>query len=69
MNIIQYNDDDNLHKPQTDGTAVYNVDPNRRSILTREEILTKFLPQLSEITKPLRDLTLNSVQFIWEEAH
>ena len=69
MNIIQYNDNDHLHKPQTDGTAVYNVDPNRRSILTREEILTKFLPQLSEITKPLRDLTLNSVQFIWEEAH
>ena len=69
MNIIQYNDNDHLHKPQTDGTAVYNVDPNRRSILTREEILTKFLPQLSEITKPLRDLTLNNVQFIWEEAH
>ena len=69
MNIIQYNDNDHLHKPQTDGTAVYNVDPNRRSILTREEILTKFLSQLSEITKPPRDLTLNDVQFNWEEAH
>ena len=30
--------------------------------------LVKFLPQLSDITKPLRDLTLNDVQFIVEEA-
>lgn len=30
--------------------------------------LVKFLPQLSDITKPLRDLTLNDVQFIVEKA-
>ena len=30
--------------------------------------LIKFQPQLSDITKPLRDLTLNDVQFIVEEA-
>ena len=55
MNIIQYNDNDHLHKPQTDGTAVYSVDPNRRSLLTREEILTKFL--LSSSPESWRRLT------------
>lgn len=30
--------------------------------------LVKFLPQLSDITKPLRDLTLNDVQFIVKKA-
>ena len=67
-NIIQYNDNDHLHKPHTDGAAVYGLDLNRRSVLIREEILAKFLPQLSDITKPLRDLALKDVQFIWEEA-
>ena len=42
MNIIQYNDNDQLHKPQTDGATVYTIDPQPGHALTREEILAKF---------------------------
>ena len=36
MKIIQYNDNDQPHKPQTEGAAVYNVDSNLGSVLTRK---------------------------------
>ncbi|XP_048577104.1 uncharacterized protein K02A2.6-like [Nematostella vectensis] len=42
MNIIQYNDNDQFHKPQTDGATVFTVDPKPGAALTREEILAKF---------------------------
>ena len=32
------------------------------------QYLAKFLPNLSDITKPLRDITQNDVQFVWEDA-
>ena len=31
--------------------------------------LAKFLPRLSEVAQPLRDLTLTNAQFIWSEQH
>ena len=31
--------------------------------------LAKFLPRLSEVAQPLRDLTLSNAQFIWSEQH
>lgn len=37
-------------------------------LLGLAQYLAKFLPQLSDITKPLRDLTQNDVQFVWEDA-
>ena len=36
MKIIQYNDNDQPHKPQTEGAAVYNADSNLGSVLTRK---------------------------------
>ena len=42
MNIIQYNDNDQLHKPQTDGATVNTIDPQPGHALTREEIIAKF---------------------------
>ena len=39
-----------------------------QSLLGLSQYLSKFLPQLSDITKPLRDLTQNDVQFIWMDA-
>lgn len=37
-------------------------------LLGLAKYLAKFLPQMSDITKPLRDLTQNDVQFVWEDA-
>ena len=42
MNIIQYNDNDQLHNPQTDGATVYTINSQAGSVLRREEILTRF---------------------------
>ena len=39
---IQYNDNDQLHKPQTEGATVYTIDPQPGHALTRDEILAKF---------------------------
>ena len=37
-------------------------------LLGLAQYLAKFLPNLSDITKPLRDITQNDVQFVWEDA-
>ena len=42
MDIIQYNDNDSLSKPQTGDGAVFMVEPSPQSVLTQEEILARF---------------------------
>ena len=42
MEIIQYNDNDSLNKPQTGNAAVFMVEPRPQSVLTQEEILARF---------------------------
>lgn len=37
-------------------------------LLGMVQYLSKFLPHLSDLTKPLRDLTQNDVRFVWGEA-
>ena len=39
------------------------------SLLGFINYLAKFLPRLSEVAQPLRDLTLTNAQFIWSEKH
>ncbi|KAK4296250.1 hypothetical protein Pmani_031249 [Petrolisthes manimaculis] len=39
-----------------------------RRLLGMVQYLAKFLPRLSDITKPLRELTKKDVQFVWREA-
>ena len=39
------------------------------SLLGFINYLAKFLPRLSEVAQPLRDLTLTNAQFIWSEQH
>ena len=36
-------------------------------ILGMSQYLSKFLPRLSDITKPLRDLTRQDAEWIWDE--
>ena len=43
-----------------------NVVGNQR-ILGMSQYLSKFLPHLSDITKPLRDLTCQDAEWIWDE--
>ena len=38
-------------------------------ILGISQYLSKFLPRLSDITKPLRDLTRQDAEWIWDEPH
>ena len=38
-------------------------------ILGMSQYLSKFLPRLSDITKPLRDLTRQDAKCIWDEPH
>lgn len=38
-----------------------------RSISGMTAYCAKFIPHLSDLTKPLRDLTLQEVQFVWGE--
>lgn len=38
MDIIQYNDNDSLNKPQPGNAAVFMVEPRPQSVLTQEEI-------------------------------
>ena len=40
-----------------------------RSLLGFINYLVKFLPRLSEVAQPLRDLTLTNAQFIFPEQH
>ena len=42
MDIIQYDDNDSLNKPQTGDAAVFMVQPSPQSMLTQEEMLAKF---------------------------
>lgn len=42
MDIIQYNENDKLNKPQTGNAAVFMVEPRPQSVLTQEEILARF---------------------------
>ena len=42
MDIIQYNDNDSLNKPQTGNAAVFMAEPWPQSVLTQEEILARF---------------------------
>ena len=37
-------------------------------LLGLAQYLSKFLPRLSDITKPLRELTQNEVEWTWETA-
>ena len=37
-------------------------------LLGLAQYLAKFLPKLSDITKPLQDITQNDVQFVWEDG-
>lgn len=39
-----------------------------RRLLGLPQYLAKFLPNLSDISKPLRDITNNDVHFVWEVA-
>ena len=40
-----------------------------RSFLSMANYCAKFIPNFSSITKPLRDLTRNDVQFQWQQKH
>ena len=42
MDIIQYNDNDSLNKPQPGNAAVFMAEPRPQSVLTKEEIPARF---------------------------
>ena len=42
--------------------------PGVQRLLGLAQYLAKFLPHLSDITKPLRDLTRNDTEWIWESS-
>ena len=41
----------------------------RKRLLGFINYLAKFLPRLSEVAQPLRNLTLTNAQFMWSEQH
>ena len=43
--------------------------PGVQRLLGLAQYLAKFLPHLSDITKPLRDLTRNDTEWVWESSH